>query len=112
MWAWRRCGVANTTHAWDRCRYILSDSPPNVSDGPVACLTDRLFMRGFLWTLHHYGEHSISAWIAQDYSKSVRCLDGQSGGDVGRSTKTCSAQFWVGVGTSQILIAIMTCTLG
>ena len=53
-----------------------------------------------------FNGHSISARVGQDYSKSVRCLDGQSGGDVGRSTKTCSAQFWVGLGTSLILIWI------
>jgi len=51
-----------------------------------------------------YHGHSVSARVSQDYPKSVRCLDGQSGGDVGRSTKTDSALFWVGLGISPILI--------
>jgi len=82
MWARRRCGVTNTTHVRDRCHDILSDSPPNVSDGPVACLTDRLFVHGFLWTLRHDSGHSVNAWVGQDYPKSMRCLDGRSDGDV------------------------------
>ena len=106
MWARRRCGVANTTHAWDRCRYVLSYSLPNVSDGPVVCLTDRLFVYGFLQTLRYDSGHFISAQAGQDYPKSMRCLDGRSGGDVGRSAKTSSARFWVGLGTSQILVYI------
>ena len=69
-------------------------------------------MHGFRRTLRHDGGHSVSARVGQDYPESVRCLDGRSGGDVGRSTKTSSAQFCVGLGTSQILIVIMTCTLG
>ena len=75
MWAWRQCGVANTTHAWERCRYVLSDNPSNVSDGPVACLIDRMFVHGFVWTLHYDSEHFVSAWASQDYPKSMRCLD-------------------------------------
>ena len=64
------------------CRYVLSDSPLNVSDGPVACLTDRLFVHGFVRTLHCDSGHFVSAWAGQDYPKSMRCLDGRSGGDV------------------------------
>ena len=52
------CCQHNTTHAWDKCWYILSDSLPNVSDGPVACLTDRPFVHGFRRTLHRDGGHS------------------------------------------------------
>ena len=93
-------GAGNTTNAWDRCRYVLSDSPPNVSDSPFACLTDRLFVQGFLLTLRRDGGHSVSVRVDQDYPKSVRCLDGRSSGDVGRSGKIGGARFWVGVGTS------------
>jgi hypothetical protein len=53
-----------------------------------------------------YHGHSISAWVSQDYPKSMRCLDRRSNGDVRRSAKTGSARFWVGLGTSQILIYI------
>ena len=51
-------------------------------------------------TLRRDGGHSVSARVGQDYPKSMRCLDGRSGGDVRRSAKTGSARFWVGVGKS------------
>ena len=51
-----------------------------------------------------YRGHSVSARVGQDYPKSVGCLDGRSDGDVGLSAKTGSARFWIGLGTSRILI--------
>jgi hypothetical protein len=71
------------------------------------CLTYWLVVQGFRRTLCRDGGHSVSAWVGQDYPKSVRCLDRWSGGDVGQSAKMGNARFWVGLGTSQILVLII-----
>ena len=41
----------------------------------------------------------------------MRCLDGRSSGDVRQYAKIGSARFWVGIGTSQILVLIINAHL-
>jgi hypothetical protein len=40
-------------------------------------------------------ERSVSAWVGQNNSNSMKCSDGRSGSDDELSIKTSSARFWL-----------------
>jgi hypothetical protein len=91
------CGTAS--HAWYTRRSVLSDSPSGAADSPIDWLTVQRFRR----TLRRDDGHFVSARVGQGYPKSA-WQTVQWWCQTIHQNWQC--RFWVGLGTSQILIYI------